>query len=247
VQFQRGGPAQLTVTQPPSPGSGSGFGGLGVTPSPVALAGAEADAKAGATNRQNVMKDDYATLAAQNANAQTVISRLQTIKQLGPQAITGAESEKRDFFNGLLSLVGVKSAENAKTAGDLVDKNAAQIALAIGAGSNGTDALRSLAQVANPSRHMTEEAMSRAVDSLVAPLQMTQTKTQMLTQHFTRGDQASYFNNKQSFERAADPRIWELQALPPQQQKAYIDSLSPADAQHLLAARNVLRGMGALQ
>jgi hypothetical protein len=242
------GVAKVEVTQPSTQSKYFGNQGSGLSgPDPVALAGATADAESASKNRQKVMFDDYQSLSGQNANAQTVISRLQTIKQLGPQALTGAQVEKRDFFNGLLTLVGVKGATDAKTAGDLIDKNASQIALAIGAGSNGTDALRSLAQSANPSRHMTQEAIQKAVDSLVAPLEMTQAKTQLLTQHFSKGDAATYLDKKQTFERAADPRVWELQRLPPDQQKAYISSLSPADAQHLLGARSVLKQLGALQ
>src|SRR6185312_14853234 len=154
---------------------------------------------------------------------------------------------KRDFFNGLLSVVGVKITTDAKTAGDLVDKNAAQIALAIGAGAQGTDALRALALTANPGRHMTLESMQKAADSLIGPLQMTQAKTRLLTSPFTKGDQASYFNTKQSFEQAADPRIWELQNLSAADQKAYVSKLSPSDAAKLLAARTAMKQLGAFQ
>jgi hypothetical protein len=246
------GVAQVTTLQPSKQSQYfGGFQGNGLSgPDPVALAGATADAKAGATGRQKVMIDDYQSLAGQNASAQTIISRLQTIKQLGPQAITGAESEKRDLFNGLLSLLPAplnKGATDAKTAGDLVDKNAAQIALAIGAGSNGTDALRSLAQIANPSRHMTLEGMQKASDSLIAPLQMTLAKTQLLTPHFSKGDTASYLAQKQAFEQGADPRIFELQALPPDQQKAYVSSLSAQDAKQLLQKRAILKQLGVIQ
>jgi hypothetical protein len=107
------------VTEPSKLIGNPNMGGLGVTPNPAAIAGAVKDAEAGATNRQKTITEDYQDLSRQNVTAQTVISRLQTIKQLGPQAITGAEAEKRDFFNGLLSLAGLKSAESAKTASDL--------------------------------------------------------------------------------------------------------------------------------
>jgi hypothetical protein len=249
VQFQQGGPkvAQVTVTEPSKLIGNPNMGGLGVTPNPAAIAGAVKDAEAGATNRQKIITEDYQDLSRQNVTAQTVISRLQTIKQLGPQAITGAEAEKRDFFNGLLSLAGLKSAESAKTASDLVDKNASQIALAIGTGPNGTDALRSLAQMANPNRHMTLDAMQRAADSIIAPLAMTQAKTQMLTPYFAHGDTANYLQQKQQFEQAADPRVWELQALPAAQQKAYVQSLSPQDARGLLMKRQALRQLGVIQ
>ena len=242
VTFQRGGPGAAAV----SPLSG-GMGGLGVTASPVAIAGATENAKMAAKNQQKLMADDYQNLSQTNSNAQTVISRLQTIKQLGPQAITGAQLPIRDTLNGLLSLIHVPGAADAKTAGDLVDKNAAQIALAIGAGSNGTDALRALAQIANPSRHMTNEAMSKAVDSLVAPMQMSLAKGQLLMPHFTGGSPASYFSQKQTFDQAADPRLWELQSLPPNAQQAYVQSLSPADAKALLAKRQALKQLGVLQ
>lgn len=245
VQFGSPPVAKVTVTQP-SPFAGGG-GGLGVSPNPVLQAGATAGAQSAAKNQQSVIKDDYQDLARQNVNAQTVMSRLQTIKQLGPQAITGAESEKRDFFNGLLSLVGVKAATDAKTASDLVDKNAAQIALAIGTGPQGTDALRSLAQMANPNRKMTVEAIQRAADSIIAPLAMTQAKTGMLTPYFAHGDAQGYLQQKQLFEKAADPRVWELQSMSPEAQKAYVSGLSPADAKDLLTKRQTLKQLGVLQ
>lgn len=228
---------ELAATNPGSPG------GIYAAPPLGAAAGAETGAK----NRQNVMKEDYTALSNANSSAQTVISRLQTIKQLGPQAITGAESEKRDFLNGLLSLGGFKSAVDAKTAGDLIDKNAAQIALAIGAGSQGTDALRALALTANPGRHMNVESMQKAADSLIGPLQATQAKTQLLTPHFTSGDAETYLTKKQAFEKAADPRIWELHNLSPDAQKTYVQKLSPADAKSLLENRGALKQMGVFQ
>lgn len=209
--------------------------------------GAVTEADSAAKNRQQVMKDDYANLSAQNATAQTVISRLQTIKQLGPQAITGAEADTRDFLNGILTLAHYKPAIDAKTASDLIDKNAAQIALAIGAGSNGTDALRTLAQVANPGRHMQLEAIAPAANSIIAPLQMGQAKTQLLTQPFVKGDADTYLNMKTKFEKAADPRLWELANLSPDQQKAYVGSLTPADAKQLLQGRATLRQLGIFQ
>lgn len=228
---------ELAATNPGS------SGGIYAAPPLGAAAGAETGAK----NRQNVMKEDYTALSNANSSAQTVISRLQTIKQLGPQAITGAESDKRDFLNGLLSLGGIKSAVDAKTAGDLIDKNAAQIALAIGAGSQGTDALRSLALTANPGRHMNVESMQKAADSLIGPLQATQAKTQLLTPHFTGGDAETYLTKKQAFEKAADPRIWELHNLSPDAQKTYVQKLSPADAKSLLENRGALKQIGVFQ
>jgi hypothetical protein len=69
----------------------------------------------------------------------------------------------------------------------------------------------------------------------------------MLQPHFSTGDTRNYFAKKQAFDQAADPRVWELQSLPPQAQQAYVQSLSPADAKALLAKRTALKQIGVLQ
>jgi hypothetical protein len=149
----------------------------------------------------------------QNASAQTVISQLQNISQLAPAAITGAEADRRAYANGLLSLVGVPGAQDAKTATDLLDKYSNQIIAKLGQGGLGTDAARSIVAAGNPNAHMTVPAIQEAVRNLSGQYQMVQAKTGLLQQYANNNDPAGYTKAETAFDKAADPRIWEWQSI----------------------------------
>lgn len=202
----------------------------------------------GAVLSQEELSKTGQELSAANAAAPTVISRLQNIKLLAPGAITGAESSRRDFYNGLLSLAGIKGTEDAKTASDLVDKNSAQIvsSLRMGQGAAGTDALQTLLGAGNPSRHMTVEAMNDAVDQLIASQKMNQARSQILMPHVIGRDPVALQQKQLAFDSAADPRVFQLNSMNPQQQAAYVKKLAPQDAQDLLGKVKTLKEMGAL-
>ncbi len=179
--------------------------------------GQVANADAQAKNAQNTMNASYQRVMAANQPAQTIQARLATIASFAPHAITSGDGEWRDFANTLLSLTpnfvpGSQGAVDRKTAGDLLDKNAAQIALAIGAGANGTDALRTLAAAANPNRHMTVAAIQEAVDELQASAKMQQAKASVLTPLYNAGKAAAYNTAEQQFDNNADYRIWQIKA-----------------------------------
>lgn len=214
-----------------------------ITPTPQM--GAVEGAKLG----QDELSGKGKALAADSSQAQTVISRLQNIKMLAPGSITGAETSKRDFFNGLLSLGGIKAAGDAKTASDLVDKNSAQIvaALRLGAGGGGTDALQSLLSSGNPSRKMTLPAINDAVDQLIASQKMIQAKNQLLQPHYLGRDPVTYGTKENTFDQNADPRIWQLEGLKGNEQATYIKSLPPDVASEMLAKRKALKAIGALK
>lgn len=202
----------------------------------------------GATLSQDELSKKGTELSTGNASANTVISRLQNIKMLAPGAITGAETSRRDFFNGLLSIAGVKGADDAKTASDLVDKNSAQIvtALRMGQGGAGTDALQTLLGAANPNRHMTVEAINDAADQLIASQKMAQAKAKILTPHVLGRDPQAYGAKELQFDQAADPRVFQLSAMNDKQQSDYVKKLPPQDAKDLLDKFRQLKGMGAL-
>ena len=203
----------------------------------------------GAKLSQDELSNKGKSLMADSSQAQTVISRLQNIKMLAPGAITGAESSRRDFFNGLLSLGGIKGAEDAKTASDLVDKNSAQIvsALRLGAGGGGTDALQSLLSSGNPNRKMTVHAINDAVDQLIASQKMTQAKMQLLQPHYLGRDPVAYGTKENTFDQNADPRIWQLEGLKGQAQADYIRSLPPEVASEMISKRKALKDLGVLK
>lgn len=165
----------------------------------------------GAKNAQDMMLGSYKNVQAQAQPAATVQARLDDIAMRAKAAITGGDTEWRDFANNLAQMSGLsQSAIDRKTAGDLIDKSAAQISLALGTGTQGTDALRALASAANPSRHMTPDAINEAVSQLKAGAQVQQAKAQLLTPLFSSGDPAAYLAAEQKFDRAADFRVWQI-------------------------------------
>lgn len=159
------------------------------------------------------MQQRWNTLRDQNASAQTVISQLQNISTLAPAAITGAEADKRAYVNGLLSLVGVPGAQDAKTATDLLDKYSNQIIAKLGQGGLGTDAARLIVSAGNPNAHMTVPAIQEAVRNLSGQYQMVQAKANVLQQYANSNNPAGYTKAETTFDQNADPRIWEYQSI----------------------------------
>lgn len=159
------------------------------------------------------MQQRWGSLRDQNANAQTVISQLQNISSLAPAAITGAEADKRAYVNGLLSLVGVSGAQDAKTATDLLGKYSNQIIAKLGQGGLGTDAARSIVEAGNPNAHMTVPAIQEAVRNLQGQYQMVQAKTNLLQQFANGNNPGAYSKAETAFDQNADPRIWEYQSI----------------------------------
>lgn len=160
------------------------------------------------------MQDRWGALRDQNTSAQTVISQLQNISQLAPAAITGAEADRRAYVNGLLSLTGISpSANDSKTATDLLNKYSNQIIAKLGQGGLGTDAARSIVAAGNPNAHMSVPAIQEAVRNLSSQYQMTQAKTQLLSQYANGNDPAGYSKTEAAFDKNADPRVWEYMAI----------------------------------
>lgn len=186
-------------------------------------------------------------LRDQNANAQTVVSQLQNIAQLAPAAITGAESDRRSYVNGLLSLVGVPGAQDAKTSTDLLDKYSNQIIAKLGQGGLGTDAARSIVSAGNPNAHMTVPAIQEAVRNLTGQYQMIQAKTTALQKYANGNDPAGYTKAETTFDQNADPRIWEWQSIQdPTQRQQYAAGLMKTDPKFGQKIQ-ALEQMGALQ
>lgn len=159
------------------------------------------------------MQDRWGQLRDQNGTAQTVISQLQNISSLAPGAITGAEADHRAYVNGLLGLVGVPGANDAKTATDLLNKYSNQIVAKLGQGGLGTDAARSIVSAGNPNAHMSVPAIQEAVRNLSSQYQMTQAKTQLLSQYANGNDPTGYSKTEAAFDKNADPRAWEYMAI----------------------------------
>ena len=91
---------------------------------------------------------------------------------------------------------------------------------------------------------MTVQAIQEAADNVRSTQKLIQAKTAHLSEHRFGNDPVSYGRKEIAFDQAADPRIFQLQDMPPDRQKAYIAALPPNVAQELLAKRTKLQKMG---
>lgn len=209
--------------------------------------GMQAGAQAGATNLQNELSKKWTALNDQNTQAATTNSYLQSIKSLAGQAATGAQADRINYVNGLLSLAGSERATDMVTANNLLDKYSNQIVARLGQGGLGTDAARSILQSAYPNAHMTPQAINEAADNLVGANQMVQAKTRLLQPYANDRDAQSYNNLETRFDQNADPRVWQYANMTdPAQRQAFAKKMVQQDPKFEQKLRN-LESMGAFQ
>lgn len=226
---------------------------------PVSIAGALSAGRAGqgvglapgqgpaADAAQKELSDKWTALNGQNQNAQNTISLLQNIKTQAQKAAVGPASDRIDFANGLLSLVGNEKATDAVTANDLLDKYSNQIVAKLGQGGLGTDAGRAILAAGNPNSHMNLPAINEAVDNLVGATQQSQAKAQIMSPYAAKRDPVGYQNAEIAFDKVADPRIFQWKNIQnPQQQAAFLQGVAKQDPS-ILNKINELQKMGALQ
>lgn len=194
------------------------------------------------------MSKKWEELAANNGSSQQAISFLSNIKQLAGTAITGTASDKIAFANGLLAKAGISDrATNAQTATDLLNKNSNRITALLGQGSLGTDAARQVLAAANPNSKMSKQAIADSADDIIGQYRMTQAKANALLSFRNANDAQGYNTAETKFNQVADPRVWRLQAMNPQEAAAYVKTMVPADAADLLQKRTEIMKNGWLQ
>lgn len=190
--------------------------------------------------QQAELSKKWTDLNSQNSQAQTTTSYLQNIKSLANNAAVGPQSDKRDFVNGLISLLpGVQErATNAVTANDLLDKYSNQIVARLGQGGMGTDAARSILQSAYPGAHMNLPAINEAVDNLVGANEMIKAKTALLSPPSAQRDPIGYQQKEVIFDQNADPRLWQYKSIAGTPQgKIFLQSVLKQDPQFLQKAQ----------
>lgn len=215
--------------------------GFNAGQSTVAAAAAK---EAGADPQEDLTKR-YGALKDSVAQAQTTNSYLDTIKQLAPTAATGKFSDKLDYVNALLAPFS-ESATDAKTANDLLNKYSNQIVTRLGQGGLGTDAARTILGSAYPNATMTKAAIGEAVDNIKAVNNMQMAKLSFLAPAGNGRDPTGYQQREQTFDTTADPRIFQIANMPPDQAQAYISRLPPAVQAELRQRAAALRQAGAL-
>jgi hypothetical protein len=206
----------------------------------------------GAEKGQEASQSDLATryngLRDQVNQVQTTNSYLESIKQQAKKAAVGPMSDKIDYLNGLLAASGVSQrAKDAVTANDLMEKFHNQIVARLGAsGALGTDAARTLLSAAFPNTHMTEVAIDEAANNLVAANNMLQAKLKLVQTHGNNRDPIAYQQTEQNFDLHADPRIWQLKNMKPDDAAKYLKELPPQVQNDLRVHAQALKKMGAL-
>lgn len=187
------------------------------------------------------VNQDWSQTMAQAAPAAQNIGVLQNIKQFAPGAVTGVASDRRSFIAGLAGLIGMTPAQMEKTDTDLLAKNSNMLALA---GGN-TDAARALAEAANPNTHMTPDAIIHAANQVIAQQQMAITKQQYMGQF--KGNPQAYTQALTKFNAVADPRIFQLKTMSPQEIAKMKASMTPAEQKDFGNKIRAMEQMGLVQ
>jgi hypothetical protein len=217
---------------------------------PTALAqlprsvGAPFGAETGAKNAQDELSKSYQAQKDAHQNAQTTNSYLDNILDLSKKAAVGPQSDKLQYANGLLSMVGSQKATDAVTANNLLDKYSNQIVARLGGGGMGTDAARSIIASAYPNSHMNAPAIQEAVSNIKGANDMTMARTQIVAPYGDKRDPSGFSQVARTFDQNADPRIFQFAKMAPDQRAQFKATLSPAQATDFSSRIRNLQKMG---
>jgi len=202
-----------------------------------------ASAQAGGRGQQDDLGKRFTDLRGRVAQSQTTNSYLESIKGLADSAATGKFSDKLNYVNSLLAPFSERATDEV-TANNLLDKYANQITARLGQGGLGTDAARTLLSAAYPNAHMTKDAIKEAADNLMAANDMDKAKLSLLAAPGNSRNAIQYQQIEQRFDQVADPRVWQLARMTPQQAQAYLSKLTPAQQADLRQRAATLKQMG---
>lgn len=161
----------------------------------------------------DAVNNDWAQTMAQAAPAKTNIGVLENMKSLADRALTGPAADRLQFYNGLLNMFGVSPAPDVVTATNLLMKN--QNMLSLFAAGGGTNLKTMLAEGSNPNTHMDTTAIKEAADQVIGQQELALAKQKYLNQF--KSDPQKYTVALGNFNRAADPRIFQIRDMSPQQ------------------------------
>jgi len=202
-----------------------------------------ASAQAGGRGQQDDLDKRFTDLRGRVAQSQTTNSYLESIKGLADSAATGKFSDKLNYVNSLLAPFSERATDEV-TANNLLDKYANQITARLGQGGLGTDAARTLLSAAYPNAHMTKDAIKEAADNLMAANDMDKSKLSLLAAPGNSRNAVQYQQIEQRFDQVADPRVWQLARMTPQQAQAYLSKLTPVQQADLRQRAAALKQMG---
>lgn len=229
-------------------------GGAGAAPAGQSLGvqtgpalGQTANANAAAEGGQKMLDQRWSALQQNASEAQNTRSYLESIRTLASKAGTGQFSDRLQYANSILSLLGSDKATDAVTAKNLLDKFSNQIVARLGQGGLGTDSARAILASAYPNSHMTPAAISEAVENLSGAQGMTQAKAQFLAPVAAKRDVSGYNEAEQNFDRAADPRVWQYEGMTdPAKKRAFLQGAMQQDPTFMQRAQK-LHDMGAIK
>ncbi len=211
-------------------------GATGPVQSGPALGVTEAAGGLGAT----VAKDWESTAAAGKAAEQN-IGVLQEIKKYAPGAATNVVADRMAFAAGLAGLIGMDAPQMMRTDTDLLAKNSNMLALA---GGN-TNLAKELASVANPNVHMTEAAITKAADQVIAQQRLLSVRAGYLQQF--AGNPQAYTQAQTEFNRYADPRVLQYPSLSISERAEMKKAMNPAERADFANKLRFFQSKGMLQ
>lgn len=217
-----------------APGATSGGGAI----SPSLPVGSDALIK------DYVGRNDEVSDAAKIAPAD--IQALQNIGRLSGQAKTGVGFDRVAYLKSMASVLpGISPNSSDKDVADEMGKYVSQMS-----GRNGgrSDAALENAIHSTPNSGMSPAAIQDLVPNMIG-LKMSDignanARAQWLESH--GNNPASLIQYEKQWNQTYNPDVYRLQALPPQAQQQYVQSLPPAQAHALLQSRQALKSMGAM-
>ena len=165
------------------------------------------------------MNTDIANTTQEAASAPNTLNILKTIKETAPQAFIDTGGDKRAFAVKLGEVFGIHTPFDEKaTATDIFKKESSMLQ-----SQGNTDAARILNAYANPSTHMTADAIQQTANQLIAQKQLYVAK-QKLFNNFTK-DPDTYTKRLAEWNSFADPKLIEYKLMDRQQQKNFFAKL----------------------
>ena len=172
--------------------------------------------------------------------AQTDIGVLQNVKKYAPGAVTGVESDRRAYLTGLAGLLGMTTAQLAKTETDVLAKNTVMLALAGG----DTNLAKTMAESANPNTKMTPAAIKLAADQIIAQRQLAIEKQKFLGPFKSLNDPDLYSRALTKWNEIADPRILQLPNMSKEEKEKMKHAMSETEAKDFGAKIRALQELG---
>jgi len=187
----------------------------------------------------DVATKDFTETQAQAKDVQSRVATFQKIKQLTPEAFTGVGGGRKELMAGIAQAIGIPAYELEKTATDELAKNAAILQLA---GGN-TDAARQIAEMANPNKKLTKDAIINMSNQLIGIEKLKEAKLNYLTQY--TNDPAQYNQHLNMFNQVSDYRIF--QDMTPAEVAKIKSSMSKAEQDEISKKIKFARQIGVIK